>query len=51
MLNKLLLLSNIVYQHSKGNDGSANNYRTNTVDATFISSNVGLSLFYVFGAK
>jgi hypothetical protein len=51
MLNKLLLLSNIVYQHSKGNDGSANNYSTNTIDASLISNNVGLSLFYVFGNK
>lgn len=44
-------LANIAYQHSKGNDESPNNYSTNTFDASFISSNVGLSLFYVFGAK
>jgi long-subunit fatty acid transport protein len=45
-------LASISYQHSKnstvGNSGHAS---TDSFDASFISNNLGLSLFYVFGGK
>ncbi|SEP44220.1 autotransporter outer membrane beta-barrel domain-containing protein [Mucilaginibacter sp. OK283] len=44
-------LANIYYAHSKSDDGAQSHGSTDSFNGSFISNGLGLSLFYVFGAK
>ncbi|WP_184548726.1 autotransporter outer membrane beta-barrel domain-containing protein [Mucilaginibacter sp. FT3.2] len=42
-------LANVSYSHSKADSGTQGHATSNSFNANFISNNLGLSLFYVFG--
>lgn len=44
-------LANLSYSHSKTNTGASGHDSADNVNLNFISNNLGLSVFYVFGGK